>query len=122
MSRQKSPERIQADREREIRKERRELKRQERDNRRKARLQRRATRESVMKNGIPKVKAGNQCLDFREAVAHAPLVLCAGCGTAFREDHSANEFCEKCKYGGEARLEKQRTIAPAGQMEINFEI
>ena len=121
MSRHKSPEHLQADRDREIRRERRERKRGERDARRKAKLQKRATCESVMQNGIPRVKAGDQCLGLRDAVVYSPLVSCAGCGTAFREDNSTDGVCEKCKHG-EVRTEKLGTPTPAGQIEINFEI
>ena len=102
MSRPRSPERIQADIDKAIRKERRERMRKERDAKRAIRARKRATHESVMRNGVPKVHSGGTELGIHDAITHLPLVICAGCAEAVREILNADGLCEKCKYGKEA--------------------
>ena len=102
MSRPKSLERIQADADKAIRKERRERKRTEREARRKERERKRATHESVVRNnGISKVQSGGAHLGIHDAIAYSPLVLCGGCGDAIRESILIGDLCPKCKYGKE---------------------
>ena len=102
MSRPKSPERIQADIDKAIRRERRDRLCGEREAKRQARLKKHLTHESVVRNnGIPKVQSGGTELGIREAIAYSPLVICAGCAEAVREILDADGLCEKCKYGKE---------------------
>lgn len=102
MSRPKSPERIQADRDRAIRKERLELKKKLREARRAERDRRRATHESIVRNnGIPKVQSGGAHLGIHDAIAYSPLVLCGGCGVIIRESGLIGDLCPRCKYGKE---------------------
>ena len=101
MSRPKSPERIQADIDKAIRKERRERMRKERDAKRAIRARKRATHESVMRNGVPKVHSGGTELGIHDAIAYSPIVICAGCAEVVREILDADGLCEKCKYGKE---------------------
>ena len=102
MSRPKSPERIQADIDKAIRKERRERMRQEREAKRAARLKKQMTHESIMRNnGIPKVQSGGAHLGIHDAIGYSPLVLCGGCGDAIRESILIGDLCPKCKYGKE---------------------
>ena len=102
MSRSKSPERIQADIDKAIRKERRERMRQEREAKRAARLKKQMTHESVVRNnGIPKVQSGGAHLGIHDAIGYSPLVLCGGCGDAIRESILIGDLCPKCKYGKE---------------------
>jgi len=102
MSRPKSAERIQADADKAIRKERRERKRQEREARRKERDRKRATHERVIQNnGIPKVQSGGQHLGIRDAIAYSPLVFCARCGMLSRSNEFIGGLCEGCHYGKE---------------------
>ena len=99
MSRPKSPERIQADADKAIRRERLDRKRTEREARRKERERKRATHESVVRNnGISKVQSGGAHLGIHDAIAYAPLVLCGGCGDAIRESILIGDLCPKCKY------------------------
>ena len=102
MSRPRSPERIQADADKAIRKERRERKRKEREVKRAARLKKQMTHESIMRNnGISKVQSGGAHLGIHDAIAYSPLVLCGGCGDAIRESILIGDLCPKCKYGKE---------------------
>ena len=102
MSRPKSPERIQADADKAIRKERRERKRTEREAKRAARLKKQMTHESIMRNnGIPKVQSGGQELGIRDAIAYSPLVFCARCGMLSRSNEFIGGLCEACHYGKE---------------------
>jgi len=101
MSRPKSPERIQRDLDKAIRKERRERKRQEREAKREARLKKQAVHEHVAQNGIPKVQSGGMELGIRDAIAYSPLVLCGGCGVIIRESAIIGDLCPTCKYGKE---------------------
>ena len=104
MSRPKSPERIQADADKAIRKERRERKRQEREARRKERDRKRATHERVIQNnGIPKVQSGGEQLGLRDAIVYSPLVLCGGCGAIVRDNAIIGNLCPRCKYGKEVQ-------------------
>jgi len=99
MSRPRSPERIQADADKAIRKERRERKRTEREAKRAARLKKRATHESIVRNnGISPIRSGGEKLGFRDAFTYSPLVLCGGCGDAIRESILIGDLCPKCKY------------------------
>ena len=102
MSRPKSPERIQRDLDKAIRKERRERKRKEREAKRAARLKKQMTHESVVRNnGISKVQSGGAHLGIHDAIGYSPLVLCGGCGDAIRESILIGDLCPKCKYGKE---------------------
>jgi hypothetical protein len=102
MSRPKSPERIQADIDKAIRKERQDRKRAEKDARRKLRQERKRVREHVAENGISKIrKAEDHEFGFRAAVAFHALVYCEGCGRLVRDEPDKNGFCERCKYGKE---------------------
>jgi len=101
MSRHKSPERIQADLDTAIRKERRDRKRQEREAKRTIRTRKQETHEHVVQNGIPKVQSGGEKLGLRDAMTYSPLVLCGGCGDAIRESILLGDLCPKCKYGEE---------------------
>jgi len=101
MSRPRSPERIQADIDKAIRKERRERMRKERDAKRAIRARKRATHESVAKNGVPKVKPGDSHFGIRDAIAYSPLALCVGCGEAIRADSLIGNLCPQCKFGKE---------------------
>jgi len=96
--RHKSEATIQLERDRAIRKERTELKRQEREAKRQARLKKRLTHESVVWNGVPKVKPEESRFGLREAIAYSPFVLCGGCGVIVREDVLIDGFCLGCKY------------------------
>ena len=102
MSRPKSPERIQLECDKAIRKERLERKRKEREAMRTIRVRKRATHEHVAQNGIPKVQSGGEKLGLRDAIAYSPLVLCGGCGGVIRESSTIGDLCPKCKYGKEA--------------------
>ena len=99
MSRPKSPERIQADIDKAIRKERWDRKRTEREAKRAARLKKQMTHESIVRNnGISKVQSGGAHLGIHDAIAYSPLVLCGGCGDAIRESVLIGDLCPKCKY------------------------
>jgi hypothetical protein len=107
MSRPKSPERIQADIDKAIRKERRERKRQECEAKRTLRARKRATHESIVKNnGISPIHSGGEQLGLREAMTHSPLVLCGGCGVIIRKSALIGDLCPTCKYGKEVIDEK----------------
>jgi len=107
MSRPKSPERIQADRDKTIRKERRERKRQECEARRKERERKRAIHESIVKNnGISPIHSGGEQLGLRDAMTYSPLVLCGGCGAIIRKSALIGDLCPTCKYGKEVIDEK----------------
>jgi hypothetical protein len=102
MSRHKSPERIQADIDKAIRKERQDRKRAEKDARRKLRQERKRVREHVAENGISKIrKAEDHEFGFRAAVAFHALVYCEGCGRLVRDEPDKDGLCERCKYGKE---------------------
>jgi hypothetical protein len=107
MSRPKSPARIQADRDKTIRKERRERKRQECEARRKERERKRAIHESIVKNnGISPIHSGGEQLGLRDAMTYSPLVLCGGCGAIIRKSALIGDLCPTCKYGKEVIDEK----------------
>ena len=107
MSRPKSPERIQADIDKAIRKERRERKRQECEARRKERERKRAIHESIVKNnGISPIHSGGEQLGLRDAMTYSPLVLCGGCGAIIRKSALIGDLCPTCKYGKEVIDEK----------------
>jgi len=102
MSRPKSPESIQIERDKAIRKERRERKRKEREARRKERDRRRQSHERVIKNnGIPKVQSGGQHLGIHDAMNYLPLLFCARCGRLSRSNEFIGGLCESCHYGKE---------------------
>jgi len=104
MSRPKSPARIQADRDKTIRKERRERKRQECEAKRTLRARKRATHESIVKNnGISPIHSGGEQLGLRDAIVYSPLVLCGGCGAIVRDSAIIGNLCPKCKYGKEVQ-------------------
>jgi len=107
MSRPKSPERIQADIDKAIRKERRERKRQECEAKRTLRARKRATHESIVKNnGISPIHSGGEQLGLRDAMTYSPLVLCGGCGAIIRKSALIGDLCPTCKYGKEVIDEK----------------
>jgi len=102
MSRPKSPERIQADIDKAIRKERRERKRTEREAKRAARLKKQMTHESIMRNnGISKVQSGGAHLGIHDAMNYSPLLFCARCGRLSRSNEFFGGLCESCHYGKE---------------------
>ena len=104
MSRPKSPERIQRDLDKAIRKERRERKRKEREAKRAARLKKQMTHESVVRNnGISKLQSGGELLGIRDAIAYSGSEhgLCERCKGFFRMDDFIDGLCPKCKYGKE---------------------
>jgi hypothetical protein len=116
MSRPKSPERIQADIDKAIRKERRERMRKERDAKRAIRARKRATHESVMRNGVPKVHSGGTELGIHDAIAYSSIVICAGCAEVVREILDADGLCEKCKYGKEVQEKHDQRKERIGDM------
>ena len=104
MSRPKSAERIQADLDKAIRKERRERKRQECEAKRTLRARKRATHESIVKNnGISKLQSGGELLGIRDAIAYSGSEhgLCERCKGFFRMDDFIDGLCPKCKYAKE---------------------
>ena len=102
MSRPKSPERIQADIDKAIRKERRERQRQECEAKRTLRARKRVTHESIVKNnGISPIHSGGEQLGLRDAMTYSPLVLCGGCGAIVRDNAIIGNLCPRCKYGKE---------------------
>jgi len=102
MSRPKSPERIQADIDKAIRKERRDLKQKIREARRTERLRKKATHEHVMKNnGIQKIKPEMTGIGFREAIEGELHVICARCHSIIRECEMIISVCERCKFSEE---------------------
>jgi hypothetical protein len=116
MSRPKSPERIQADIDKAIRKERRDRLCGEREAKRTIRARKRATHESVVRNGVPKVHSGGTELGIHDAIAYSPLVICAGCAEAVREILDADGLCEKCKYGKEVQEKHDQRKERIGDM------
>ena len=109
MSRPKSPERIQADIDKAIRKERRERKQTEQEAKREVRLEKQRVHEHVVKNGVPKVQSGGQELGIRDAIAYSPLVLCGGCGVIIRESALIGDLCPACQYGKEVVPKHQKS-------------
>jgi len=103
MSRPKSPERIQRDLDKAIRKERREQKQAEQKAKREVRLEKQRVHESVERNGVPKIRPEESHFGLREAVAYSPLVLCGGCGVIVRDSAIIGNLCPKCKYGKEVQ-------------------
>ena len=103
MSRPKSPERIQADIDKAIRKERRERLRKEREAKRTLRARKRATHEHVVQNGISKLQSGGELLGIRDAIAYSGSEhgLCERCKGFFRMDDFIDGLCPKCKYAKE---------------------
>jgi hypothetical protein len=117
MSRPTSPERIQLEKDRAIRKERRERKAQIREARQKERLRKKQTHESIVQhNGITPVKADDRYLGLRDAIAYSPLVFCGGCGVIVRENSLIDGVCDSCKFGKEVQSEKS-TLKPKGDTE-----
>jgi len=111
MSRPKSPERIQTDIDKAIRKERRDLKQKIRDARRAERLRKKATHEHVMKNnGIQKIKPEMTGIGFREAIEGELHVICARCHSIIRECEIIISICERCKYSMEANDKKDERL------------
>ena len=106
MSRPKSPERIQADLDKAIRKERLERKHKEREAKREARLKKKTVHEHVARNGISPIHSGGEQLGFRDAITYSPLVLCGGCGVIIRKSALIGDLCPTCKYGKEVIDEK----------------
>ena len=102
--RHKSEATIQLERDRAIRKERTELKRQEREAKRQARLKKRLTHESVVRNGVPKVRPEESRFGLREAMEHSPLTWCEGCASIVRECEMVGDICEQCYHSMEGRV------------------
>lgn len=96
--RHKSPERIQSDIDKSIRKERRDRKRQERETRQKLRIEKQRIREHVAKNGVPGVKAEVEHYSVHAAVSYSP---CNGCQSIVGNAEIVHEFCRDCEYGEE---------------------
>ena len=111
MSRPKSPERIQADIDKAIRKERRERKRQECEAKRTLRARKRATHEHVVQNGISKLQSGGELLGIRDAIAYSGSEhgLCERCKGFFRMDDFIDGLCPTCQYGKEVVLKHQKS-------------
>jgi len=112
MSRPKSPERIQADLDKAIRKERRERKRQECEAKRTLRARKRATHESIVKNnGISPIHSGGELLGIRDAIAYSGSEhgLCERCKGFFRMDDFIDGLCPTCQYGKEVVLKHQKS-------------
>ena len=112
MSRPKSPERIQADLDKAIRKERRERKRQECEAKRTLRARKRATHESIVKNnGISPIHSGGEQLGLRDAIAYSGSEhgLCERCKGFFRMDDFIDGLCPTCQYGKEVVLKHQKS-------------
>ena len=103
MSRPKSAERIQADLDKAIRKERRERKRQECEAKRTLRARKRATHEHVVQNGISKLQSGGEQLGLRDAMAYSGSEhgLCERCKGFFRMDDFIDGLCPTCQYAKE---------------------
>lgn len=140
MSRPKSPERLQLERDREIRKERRERKQSEREAKRKVRLEKQMTRESVERNGVPKVQPEESRFGLREAMTYDPHVICGRCHMTIRESELYGIYCERCHYKKEVNEPKEEelkaeanravpgtedggkngTTAPAGQLSLEL--
>ena len=102
MSRPKSPERLQLERDRAIRRERRERRRQECEAKRKERFRKKLTHESVVKNnGISPVGSGGIQLGIHDAIAYSELVQCGECNDIVRKIALIGDLCPKCKFGKE---------------------
>jgi hypothetical protein len=101
MPRPRSPERIAADIDKGIRKERRDRKRQEREERRKLRIEKQRVREHVAKNGVPKVEINTSSFGFWDAVHHDHLTFCEGCDRVVYESRMMGDTCEQCFYSKE---------------------
>jgi len=80
------------------REERRLLKFEGAEAKRKERLRRKTVRESVERNGTPKVQEGGTYLGIREAIEYSPLVLCPGCRQAIRDTSMIGPLCERCHF------------------------
>jgi hypothetical protein len=102
MSRHKSPERIQLEQDKAIRKERRDRKRQEREERRRFRIEKQRTREHVAKNGVPKVELDNSSFGFWDAIHYDALTCCESCCRVVYESRMMGDICEQCFYSKEA--------------------
>ena len=101
MSRPKSEATIQRERDRSIRAERREQRRFVRETRQALRLKRQLTHESVVKNGIPKVRSGNQYFGLRDAIAVNEIMFCESCDRVVRESEMMGDICNICYHGKE---------------------
>ena len=102
MSCHKSPERMQSDMDKAIRKERWERKRQERDERRKLRKEKQRVRESIAKNGVPGVQFHESSFGFWDAIHHDALTCCESCNRVLYESRMMGDICEQCFYSKEA--------------------
>jgi hypothetical protein len=107
MSRHKSPERIQRDIEKAIRKERRERKRQEREERRRLRIEKRRVREHVAKNGIAGAQLNESSFGFWDAIHYDALTICESCCRVVYESRMMNDVCEQCFYSKEVIHDEQ---------------
>ena len=123
MSRPKSEATIQRERDRSIRAERREQRRFVRETRQALRLKRQLTHESVVKNGIPKVRSGNQYFGLRDAIAVNEIMFCESCDRVVREREMIGDVCAECYFGKEVmdsenpRLKVQGDSAPHSRGE-----
>ena len=104
-ARKEERERKKAEKERDknIREDRRERKQAEREAKREIRLEKQRVHESVVRNGVPKVRPEESRFGLREAIVYSPLVLCGGCGAIVRDSAIIGNLCPKCKYGKEVQ-------------------
>ncbi|MCJ7644189.1 MAG: hypothetical protein MUP28_06900 [Candidatus Aminicenantes bacterium] len=117
-ARKKERERKQAEKERDqkIREERRERKQAEQKVKREARRKKKLTRESVERNGVPKVQSAGEELGFRDAVACSPLMDCKRCHAIVHELYGT--LCERCHYGKEVNDQDEKELKARGNKAV----
>ena len=98
MSRPKSPERIQLEADRAIRRERRETRRKLRDARRATREAKRIVRAGIGAHGIPKVEASGERFGIREAIALNCWAWCETGKHVVREKELMGDLCAACYF------------------------
>ena len=115
MSRLKSPERIQLECDRAIRRERREQKRKVREARRAVREAKRIVRAGLQAHGVPRVHDSGEGFGIRDAIALSPWVWCdAGQRIVREKEMRTADCCDSCFYewdktkGGESDLNTRR--------------
>jgi hypothetical protein len=91
------------ERDKKIRAERRALKLQEKETERQERERRKAIRESLERNGVPKIRPEESQFGLREAMGFSPLVDCERCHAIVRE--LCGTLCERCHYSMEVNDE-----------------
>jgi hypothetical protein len=102
VSRPKSPERIQLEADRAIRKERREVRRKLREARRAAREHKRIVRAGIAEHGIPKVESSGEHFGIRDAIALNPWTWCEG-GHPTKEKELMGVLCAACYFEFDGR-------------------